>query len=172
MYGKDKDHADITPTMTHRDVNMMSDMQKCVAFLQAEPVGFEVVAQQSSQAEVTRLFSAMLQLINNGNIQILPAQQAQQPFQLRLVNTQLLHRKFLDGPPVPSQPSKVLDTAALMTPATLMLHFDARTRLQQKTQEVFEVVACGCDSFDRSNLIMVDVHCDMLFQCVLVGAWH
>ncbi|KAL3132422.1 hypothetical protein ABBQ32_008980 [Trebouxia sp. C0010 RCD-2024] len=72
----------------------------------AEPVGFQVVAQQASQAEVSRLFSAMLQLINNGNIQILPAQQAQQPFQLRLVTTQLLHRKFLDGPAVPPHPSK------------------------------------------------------------------
>ena len=71
-------------------------------------MGFEAVAEQAGQAEVTRLFSAMLQLINNGNIQIMPAQQAQQPFQLRLINTQLSHRKFLDGPAVPSQPSKVL----------------------------------------------------------------
>lgn len=71
-------------------------------------MGFEVIAEQASQAEVTRLFSAMLQLINNGNIQILPAQQAQQPFQLRLIDTQLNHHKFLDGPAMPSQPSKVL----------------------------------------------------------------
>lgn len=71
-------------------------------------MGFEVVAEQASQAEVTRLFSAMLQLINNGNIQILPEQQAEKPFQLRLINAQLNYRKFVDGPAMPSQPSKVL----------------------------------------------------------------
>ena len=74
--------------------------------LQAEPVGFEAVAEQSSQAEVSRLFSAMLQLINNGNIQILPGQ-SQQPFQLKLLSTNLLHRKFLDGPAVTDMPSQV-----------------------------------------------------------------
>ena len=80
-------------------------------------MGFEVVAEQASQADVTRLFSAMLQLINNGNIQLLPAQQAEQPFQLRLINTQLNHRKFLDGPAMPSQPSKVLVSCPWDAPA-------------------------------------------------------
>ncbi|KAA6428176.1 MAG: condensin-2 complex subunit H2 [Trebouxia sp. A1-2] len=70
-----------------------------------EPVGFEAVAGEESQAEVSRLFSAMLQLINNGNIQILPGQ-AQQPFQLRLLKTELLHRQFLEGPAITAHASK------------------------------------------------------------------
>ena len=76
------------------------------AALQVEPVGFEAVADEGSQAEVSRLFSAMLQLINNGNIQILPGQ-AQQPFQLRLLKTELLHRQFLEGPAITAHASKV-----------------------------------------------------------------
>ncbi|KAL0054533.1 hypothetical protein WJX82_010399 [Trebouxia sp. C0006] len=70
-----------------------------------ELVGFEAVADEGSQAEVSRLFSAMLQLINNGNIQILPGQ-AQQPFQLRLLKTELLHRQFLEGPAITAHASK------------------------------------------------------------------
>ena len=81
--------------------------------LQAEPVGFEAVAEQRSQAEVSRLFSAMLQLINNGNIQILPGQ-SQQPFQLKLLSTNLLHRKFLDGPAVTNMPSQVRNKSLLL----------------------------------------------------------
>ena len=90
-------------------------------------MGFEVVAEQASQAEVTRLFSAMLQLINNGNIQLLPAQQAQRPFQLRLLDTQLLHRKFLDGPVVPSQPSKVTEFPSLVRLLALQLDIAQQT---------------------------------------------
>lgn len=76
--------------------------------MQVEPVGFEAVAEEASQAEVSRLFSAMLQLINNGNIQILPGA-AQQPFQLRLLKTELLHRQFLEGPAAAvAPPSKVV----------------------------------------------------------------
>ncbi|DBA99076.1 hypothetical protein WJX77_009045 [Trebouxia sp. C0004] len=71
----------------------------------AEPVGFEAVADEGSQAEVSRLFSAMLQLINNGNIQIFPGQ-AQQPFQLRLLKTEPLHRQFLEGPAIIVHASK------------------------------------------------------------------
>ncbi len=74
--------------------------------MQVEPVGFEAVADERSQAEVSRLFSAMLQLINNGNIQILPGQ-PQQPFQLRLLKTELLHRQFLEGPAITAHASKV-----------------------------------------------------------------
>lgn len=76
------------------------------AAMQVEPVGFAAVADEGSQAEVSRLFSAMLQLINNGNIQILPGQ-AQQPFQLRLLKTELLHRQFLEGPAITAHASKV-----------------------------------------------------------------
>ena len=78
-----------------------------LATMQVEPVGFEAVADEGSQTEVSRLFSAMLQLINNGNIQILPGQ-AQQPFQLRLLKTELLHRQFLEGPAITAHASKVM----------------------------------------------------------------
>ena len=77
------------------------------AAMQVEPVGFEAIADEGSQAEVSRLFSAMLQLINNGNIQILPGQ-PQQPFQLRLLKTELLHRQFLEGPAITTHASKVM----------------------------------------------------------------
>ena len=80
--------------------------------MQAEPVAFEAVAAEGSQAEVSRLFSAMLQLINNCNIQILPGQ-AQQPFQLKLLNTSLLHRQFMEGP-VATQLSHEVTTQLLL----------------------------------------------------------
>ena len=98
-----------------------------ILHMQVEPVGFGAVAEEASQAEVSRLFSAMLQLINNGNIQILPGQD-QQPFQLRLMKTDLLHRQFMDGPAVAAHPSKVLDDT-LMLPVLANLcvpEFDAR----------------------------------------------
>ena len=47
-------------------------------------------------AQVSRLFSALLQLANNGNIVILRGSNPGQPFQLRLASLEKKHQHFQD----------------------------------------------------------------------------
>lgn len=47
-------------------------------------------------AQVSRLFSALLQLANNGNIVILRGSGPGQPFQLRLASLEKKHQHFQD----------------------------------------------------------------------------
>lgn len=52
------------------------------------------IAHDSVAAQVSRLFSALLQLANNGNIVILRGSNPGQPFQLRLASLEKKHQHF------------------------------------------------------------------------------
>lgn len=71
------------------------------------PFEFGAIAEEASQAEVSRMFSAMLQLINNGNIQILPGQATDDPFQVKLQNLERPHQQFSQYRAPSVQPGKV-----------------------------------------------------------------
>ncbi|CAK0746455.1 hypothetical protein CVIRNUC_001693 [Coccomyxa viridis] len=60
------------------------------------PVAFGAVVKQQHKWQVSRFFSAMLQLANNGNIVILRGSDPGQAFQLRLASLEKWHQQFQD----------------------------------------------------------------------------
>ena len=90
---------------------MLGDLQQMNKhMLQVAPFEFGAIAQEASQAEVSRLFSAMLQLINNGNIHILPGHASDDPFQIKLQNVDRPHQQFSEYRAPSVQPEKVMYT--------------------------------------------------------------
>ncbi|GFR40266.1 hypothetical protein Agub_g435 [Astrephomene gubernaculifera] len=71
-----------------------------VAAEQRAPVNFGVVARELQKFEVSRMFSAMLQLINNRNVALFmndtanvpPGEVPDEPFKLRLLSTDMYHK--------------------------------------------------------------------------------
>ena len=66
------------------------------ASLQVEAVSFDALMTTRSKAEVSRMFSAMLQLINNGNVQIHHGSSPNDPIQLQLCSLHRPHQQFLE----------------------------------------------------------------------------
>ncbi|CAL5219116.1 g890 [Coccomyxa viridis] len=62
----------------------------------APPLAFGAVVKKQHKWQVSRLFSALLQLANNGNIVILRGSNPGQPFQLRLASLEKKHQHFQD----------------------------------------------------------------------------
>ncbi|BDA41730.1 Condensin-2 complex subunit H2 [Coccomyxa sp. Obi] len=60
------------------------------------PVTFERVAHREHKWQVSRLFSALLQLANNGNVILLRGSDPSQPFSLRLASLDRPHQQFED----------------------------------------------------------------------------
>ena len=66
-------------------------------------MSFDALMTTRSKAEVSRMFSAMLQLINSGNVQIHHGSSPDDPIQLQLRSLHRPHQQFLEyqAPSVP-----------------------------------------------------------------------
>ncbi|KAK9810243.1 hypothetical protein WJX72_007164 [[Myrmecia] bisecta] len=63
---------------------------------QMEAVSFQEAAGQGEAHEISRMFSAMLQLINNGNVVIHRGTEPDDPFSITLKTLDLPHHQFMD----------------------------------------------------------------------------
>ena len=70
-------------------------MMPCHASLQVDAVSFDALMTTRGKAEVSRMFSAMLQLINNGNVLIHHGSSPEDPIQLQLCSLHRPHQQFL-----------------------------------------------------------------------------
>ena len=59
-------------------------------------MSFDALMTTRSKADVSRMFSAMLQLINNGNVQICHGGSPEDPIQLQLCSLHRPHQQFLE----------------------------------------------------------------------------
>ena len=86
----------LEPTAYHLQEVVYNSLMRWHAFLQVDAVSFYALMTTRSKAEVSRMFSAMLQLINNGNMQIHHGSSPDDPIKLQLCSLHQPHQHFLE----------------------------------------------------------------------------
>lgn len=86
----------LEPTAFHLHEVVHDSLIPWHASLQVDAVSFDALMTTRSKPEVSRMFSAMLQLINNGNVQIHHGSSPDDPIQLQLCSLHRPHQQFLE----------------------------------------------------------------------------